>query len=80
MNGYLSPKSLQIAGLVLLFAAAGFWGVTGKESVLIMGAAMSLIGLGAYRSAADVFKQQLDPAQNGNGTETPAEIDSQSKA
>lgn len=57
MNGYLAPKVLQLAGLILLVGAAVFWGVTGRESVLIMGAAMSLIGLGAYRGVADVFKQ-----------------------
>lgn len=55
MNGYLSPKTLQLVGLILLVAAAGFWGATGRESVLIMGAAMSLIGLGAYKGTADAI-------------------------
>lgn len=46
---YLSPVLLQLLGVVLLVGSAVFWAVTGRESVLLMGAAMSLIGLGAYR-------------------------------
>lgn len=45
---YLPPRVLQIVGLVLLLAFAFFWGATGRESVLLVGAAGSLILLGRY--------------------------------
>jgi len=62
LNGYLSPKVLQGVGLLLLVGAAVFWAVTGRESVLVMGAAMSLIGLGAYKGAADaIFNNDPKP-------------------
>ena len=48
---YLPPRVLQIVGLVLLLAFAIFWAVTGRESVLLVGAAGSLILLGGYERA-----------------------------
>jgi hypothetical protein len=48
---YLSPRILQVLGIILLIASAIFWGATGRESVLLMSSAMSLIGLGAYAGA-----------------------------
>lgn len=59
---YLSPIVLQLVGVALLLGSAGFWAVTGRESVLLMGAAMSLIGLGAYRGV----QQALLPPTNGD--------------
>lgn len=52
---YLSPMLLQVIGVCLLVGSAVFWGVTGRESVLLMGAAMSLIGLGAYRGVTQAL-------------------------
>lgn len=49
---YLAPMILQIVGLILLLAFAVFWGITGRESVLLVGAAGSLILLGGYERAA----------------------------
>lgn len=49
MNAYLPARLLQLLGVVLLVAAAVFWAVTGHESALFVGAAMTLIGLGAYQ-------------------------------
>ena len=64
---YLSPFVLQLLGVVLLVGSAIFWAVTGRESVLLMGAAMSLIGLGAYRGA----QQALMPPRDPPATEEP---------
>lgn len=54
---YLPARMLQIVGLVLLVSAAIFWAVTGRESALLMSASMSLILLGAYRSALNLLRQ-----------------------
>jgi hypothetical protein len=58
VNGrqYLPPRLLQLVGLLLLMAFGVFWAVTGRESVLLVGAAMSLILLGAYGSAQQALK------------------------
>lgn len=53
---YLSPLALQIVGVLLLVGSAVFWAVTGRESVLMMSSAMSLIGLGAYKGAQEALK------------------------
>lgn len=58
---YLSPRLLQIVGVTLLLGSAVFWGVTGRESVLLMGAAMSLIGLGAYRGVQQALTEGRNP-------------------
>lgn len=49
MNAYLPARLLQLLGVVLLIAAFTFWAVTGQQSALFVGAAMTLIGLGAYQ-------------------------------
>lgn len=48
---YLPPRVLQVVGLILLLAFAVFWAATGRESVLLVGAAGSLILLGGYERA-----------------------------
>ena len=58
---YLSPVLLQLLGVALLVGSAVFWAATGRESVLLMGAAMSLIGLGAYRG---VTKALTTPSEH----------------
>lgn len=60
---YLPARVLQVVGLVLLVAAAIFWAITGRESALFMSASMSLILLGAYKSALTTLRKD----QNGNG-------------
>lgn len=57
---YLPAKILQIVGLMLLIGAAVFWALTGRESALLMSAAMSLILLGAYRSALNTLRRNTD--------------------
>lgn len=55
-NSYLPPRILQLLGIVLLIGSAVFWGATGRESVLLMSSAMSLIGLGAYAGAQNALR------------------------
>lgn len=64
MNGqdFLPPRLLQAAGLVLLFASFGWWVYSGAESALLVGAALTLIGVGSYAQAANTLKKR-----NGNG-------------
>lgn len=57
---YLPARLLQGIGLLLLIGAAVFWAFTGRESALLMSAAMSLILLGAYRSALNTLKRNTD--------------------
>lgn len=49
---YLPPRLLQVIGLALLLGFAVFWALTGRESVLLVGAAGSLILLGATSAPA----------------------------
>lgn len=58
---YLPARLLQVVGLVLLLSSAVFWAFTGRESVLLMSAAMSLIMLGAYRELVDGLKRPPPP-------------------
>lgn len=69
MNGQegLSPRLIQAAGLVLLFASFGWWAFSGNESVLLVTAALSLIGVGSYSQAAQVLRKRNEPPGNGNG-------------
>lgn len=56
----ISPRALQLVGLALLVAAFVYWIYTGNESLLFVGAAMSLIGLGSYERAAAQLRDRLD--------------------
>ncbi len=67
VNGYLSPRTLQIAGLILLLVSAGFWMYTGKESALLVGASLTLIGVGSYGAAVKEFKQVVTNGGKGGG-------------
>ena len=65
---YLPPRVLQIVGLVLLLAFAIFWAATGRESVLLVGAAGSLILLGGYERATAALTElggEADAAAGG---------------
>jgi len=63
---YLSPRLLQLLGLILLIASAVFWAVTERESVLLMSSAMSLIGLGAYAGTQKALRRD-PPSVNDDG-------------
>lgn len=58
-KAYLPPRLLQGIGLLLLIFAVGFWAVTGHQSALLVGAALSLIGLGAYSGLHVSIKQEF---------------------
>lgn len=58
-KAYLPPRLLQGIGVLLLLGAAIFWGVTGEQSALLVGAALSLIGLGAYSGLHVSIKQEF---------------------
>lgn len=62
MNGqrYLTPRLLQVAGLVLLFACAVYWGLTGNQSSLFVGAALSLMGLGSVQDIREAAARERD--------------------
>jgi hypothetical protein len=55
---YLAPFVLQMTGILLLVGCAIFWMLTGRESILMMGAATSLITLGAYARAFQALKRR----------------------
>lgn len=60
---YLPPRLLQVIGLALLLGFAVFWALTGRESVLLVGAAGSLILLGGYERARDALTEQVKGAR-----------------
>lgn len=57
---YLPPVVLQSLGVLLLVGSAVFWAFSGRESVLLMSSAMSLIGLGAYAGAQNALRSTTD--------------------
>ena len=63
-NGrYLQPRVLQILGAMILIAAVVFWMVTGQQSALLVGAAISLIGMGAYSGLRIDIKTEPPPKE-----------------
>lgn len=69
---FLSPRTLQTVGLLLLIGFAVFWAITGKESVLLVGAAGSLTLLGGYERARQELERVSRPApEDGSDGERP---------
>lgn len=69
---YLPPRLLQAVGLGLLIGFTVFWAVTGRESVLLVGAAGSLILLGRYedvRRALTRYEEEPTPPPVAPGPE-----------
>lgn len=60
-NRYLPPIILQAAGLVLLAVFAAVWIATGQESPLLVGAALTLCGVGAFTSAVGRLPRGDEP-------------------
>jgi hypothetical protein len=56
---YLPPRLLQAFGLLLLLAFAVFWALTGRESILLVGSAGSLILLGGYERAREALRAEV---------------------
>lgn len=66
-NGrYLPPWVLQAVGAVVFIAASVFWAVTGHQSALVMGAAIGLIGVGAYSGIHVSINQDRDRESHGS--------------
>lgn len=63
---YLPPRVLQVIGLIIFIGAVIFWAITGRESALLMSAAMSLILLGAYRNALSTLRRNTGGIDNGD--------------
>lgn len=68
---YLPPILLQVIGVLLLVAVAINWKVTGNQSALLVGAALSLIGLGAYSGLHISISQELSPEEEAPEKDEP---------
>lgn len=55
----LSARTLQLFGLLLIAGSAVFWGFTGRESALLVGAGVTLSTLGWLQRAFVAAQQQL---------------------
>ena len=64
---FLPPRLLQVVGLLLLIGFVVFWMVTGRESVLLVGAAGSLILLGGYERARQSLAESIKRRGDENG-------------
>lgn len=59
-RGYLPPWLLQSLGILILIGATIYWVKSGHQSALLVGAAMALIGLGAYSGIRVSISQEID--------------------
>lgn len=72
MNGnYLPARIIQAIGLALLIAQVVLWALTGRESALLVSAAMTLILLGAYGSLAVTLQNKSTKITPSPPSETP---------
>jgi hypothetical protein len=55
VNRFLPPWFLQATGVGLLVGSVVFWAISGRQSELFVGAAMTLILLGAYGAVRETF-------------------------
>jgi hypothetical protein len=80
MNGtYLPPRVLQVVGLLVLVGSVVFWAATGRESVLMVSSAMSLIGLGAYSQVVRSLRdsgRDIPPPPDGSTEKSASESSS----
>lgn len=61
LNGdYLSPRVLQLVGLLLLLGSGAFWALTQRESLLLVSSAMTLILGGTLRGAWYSVRQEVE--------------------
>jgi hypothetical protein len=61
---YLPPWFLQITGVLIIIGGGFFWGLTGHESPLIIGAGISLAGLGAYSGIHISVEKELGAGED----------------
>lgn len=64
---YLPPWFLQITGILIIIGGGFFWGITGHESPLIIGAGISLAGLGAYSGIHVSVARELEAGEDQQG-------------
>lgn len=57
----LPPRLLQIVGLGLLIAFVVYWMITGKESELLVGAAVSLVFAAQYERVRTMLRDPTKP-------------------
>lgn len=60
MTPRLSPRTIQLVGLCLLVGSAVFWMLSGRQSIELVSASMTLITLGAFWNASET----LDKSSN----------------
>jgi hypothetical protein len=56
---FLPPWLIQLFGIAVVGFAIAFWAISGHESLLIMSAGMSLIGLGAFTGLRVSVRDEL---------------------
>ena len=62
---FLPPRVIQVVGLLAFIGACVFWAVSGKESVLLVSSALSLIGLGAYADLKHSLENEIGAGSRG---------------
>lgn len=75
----LPPRLLQIIGLSLLIAFVVYWMITGKESELLVGAAVSLVLAAQYERVRTVLRDVTKPGplQSHERSKTPRDVDTE---
>lgn len=59
----LAPAVLQATGVVLFVAFCIFWGLTGRESGLLVGASLTLATFGVYGDVARRLKDAVTKSE-----------------
>lgn len=59
-GSYLPPWLLQATGILIIIGGGLFWAITGHQSPLIIGAGVSLTGLGAYSGIHISVERELE--------------------
>ena len=73
LTGSLQPIILQIAGLLLLVAFVAIWVLTGNQSPLLVGAALTLVAVGSGTSAIITVRQEIQVHDEESGKVTTIE-------
>ena len=76
-KGSLQPIILQVSGLLLLVAFVVIWALTGEQSPLLVGAALTLVAVGSGTSAIITVRQeiQVKDAEEGQTTSIKEDLD-----
>lgn len=63
---HLSPRIIQVIGVILLVLSAIFWAYTGNESILFVSASLSLIGIGTVQGIRVTLSNDSNKNDNSN--------------